>query len=122
MNMPFYVQTLSGAFLILMLCVSSCKKDPDPSNCDTTSVSFSADIQPIIEQNCFGGCHNGVTPVGGFLLTTHAGVKAKVDDGRLFGAVDHQAGFVAMPQSGSKLSDCNLDLIKAWIDDGALDN
>lgn len=122
MKMSFYVQTLSGAFLILMLCVSSCKKDPDPSNCDTTAVSFSADIQPIIEQNCYNGCHSGANPTSGFLLTSYSAVKLKVDDGRLFGAVDHQAGFVAMPQIGSKLSDCNLDLIKTWIDDGAPNN
>jgi hypothetical protein len=64
----------------------------------------------------------GSSPAGGFSLATYNGVKAKVTDGRLYGAVAHQAGFSSIHKGGSKLSDCNISKFKAWIDQGDLNN
>lgn len=96
--------------------------NPNPSTCNTTNMKFSTDIMPIIQTNCYGGCHNGSSPLSGFSFETYAGVKAKVDEGRLYGAISHQAGFVAMPQNGGKLPDCEIAKIKSWIDAGAPNN
>ncbi|HEX2535683.1 MAG TPA: c-type cytochrome domain-containing protein, partial [Chitinophagaceae bacterium] len=69
------------------------------SACDTSSVTFAAVIQPMIRNKC-QGCHSGSAPSGGISLATYAGIKARVTDGRLWGAVHHQAGFSPMPQGG----------------------
>ncbi len=96
--------------------------DPGAGGCDTEDVSFSADIRPIIENNCLG-CHRGANPVGGFSLETYEQVVAQVNSGRLYGAVSWQSGFVAMPYGAdSPLPDCDLDKIRAWIDAGAPNN
>lgn len=95
---------------------------PEPSGCDTANVSYSAVIAPIIQEHCYEGCHNGSSPASGFSLETYAGVKAKVTEGRLYGAVSQQPGFVAMPQGQGLIPSCQISQIKAWIDAGAPDN
>jgi hypothetical protein len=91
------------------------------ASCDSTNVTYTATIKPIVSLKC-QGCHSGSTPQGGIDLSTYAGVKAKVTDGRLFGAVNHLPGFSPMPKNGAKLSTCELAQIKKWIDAGALNN
>ena len=97
---------------------------PDPVNpaCDTTTVAFAATITPLLTSYGCTGCHGGTAPAGNFSLTSYNGVKAKVNDGRLFGAINHQAGFRPMPQGGNKMADCDINKFKAWIDRGALNN
>lgn len=123
MNLRFFLKLLPVSLLFASLLISSCgKDDPTPNICDTTNVSFTDVILPIMEQGCRTGCHNGDTPSSGFTLENYADVKAKVDQGRLAGAVSHDEGFTAMPLNMDKLADCEIDQIKAWIDQGALDN
>ena len=117
------------AFLTSLIMLCSCKHEslfeipePGPMDCDTTEVSFSGTIAPILQQNCYMGCHNGTNPSSGFLLDNYNGVKAKVNEGRLYGAVARLTGYVAMPLDQDPLPDCKISQIKAWIDEGALDN
>lgn len=91
------------------------------SSCDTTNVSFSADIFPVVQSYCLG-CHSGSSPQGNVLLSDYNNIKARVDDGRFLGSVDHQAGYAAMPQGQAKLNDCTISQIKKWINDGAPNN
>lgn len=95
--------------------------DPNAGGCDTENVSFSSFVKPLIESHC-QGCHSGNAPSGGIDMTTHANIQVYANNGKLYGAIDHQAGFEAMPQGGAKLDDCSIDKIKSWIDAGALDN
>jgi len=95
--------------------------DESIGECDTDNVSFSAFVKPIIESHC-QGCHSGNTPSGGIDLTTHSNIQIYANNGRLHGAIAHQAGFSPMPQGGAKLDDCTIEKIKSWIDSGALDN
>ncbi|WP_191906983.1 c-type cytochrome domain-containing protein [Adhaeribacter soli] len=89
--------------------------------CDSTNVTYSRTIFPIIQSNCLG-CHSGASASGGLNYSTHAGLAAVARNGRLVGAVSHKAGYKSMPQGGNKLSDCNITLIKKWVRDGALNN
>lgn len=43
-------------------------------------------------------------------------------NGKLYGSIAHTTGFAAMPQSGNKLSDCQIAQVKKWIDAGAPQN
>ena len=91
------------------------------SLCDSTVFTFAAAIKPLVESKC-QGCHSSTAAMGGIDLSTYNGIKAKVNDGRLWGSVNHQIGFSAMPKNGSKLSDCELTQIRKWIEAGAPNN
>ncbi len=92
----------------------------DTGSCDTVNVSFSANVNPMLSTYCIS-CHSGSAPQGGVNLSGYANVKIYVDNGKLLGSIEHKPGFVAMPQ-GSKLSDCNIGMVRNWIAEGALDN
>lgn len=94
----------------------------DPGlDCDTTAVSFSATIKPLLENSCIG-CHGGTVPSGGISFEMYSGVKAMADSGQLLGAVNWESGYKTMPQGGNKLPDCSIAQIRNWIEDGALNN
>lgn len=92
------------------------------NKCDSSVYSFSAKIKPILDTKCLG-CHNTASAGGGINYSTYAGIKASVDDGKLWGSINHQSGFKAMPQNyNTKLPDCELTLIRKWIQSGAPNN
>jgi len=91
------------------------------SSCDTTQFTYSATIKSIIANNC-QGCHSGISAQGGIDLSTYAGVKMKIDDGRLWGAINHSPGFSAMPKNGNQLAACELTQIRKWIEAGSPNN
>ena len=68
------------------------------------------------------GCHNPASLGGGIDLSTYDGVKTVALNGRLSGSINHLAGFVAMPQGGNKLQECQIKQIEKWIAGGALNN
>ena len=91
------------------------------ASCDSSNVTYTNSIKPLILNYC-QGCHNNLNASGGYDLSQYAGVKARVDDGKLWGSVNHFTGYSAMPKNGAKLSDCELHLIQKWITGGALNN
>lgn len=88
------------------------------TSCDTVNVKFNTHIKPLVQSNC-AGCH---TYTSGTLLTNYAQIKTSVDNGKLYNVITHTTGFQAMPQGGSKLSDCKIRMLKIWIDSGAPNN
>ena len=90
--------------------------------CDTSNVTYSGTITGIIHNYACLTCHGGTAPIGSFNLETYAEVKAKVTDGRLFGAINHTSGYIPMPQAVGKMSPCDINKVKAWIDAGAPNN
>ncbi len=95
--------------------------DPNAGGCDTTDVSFSQTLNPIINTYC-KGCHSGTNPSGGISLETYSGVKTVALNGKLYGAISWASDSPKMPQGGNKLDDCTISKFKSWIDAGALDN
>ena len=121
--------------LIAMLILAGCYYDkadelypePDPggggNTCDTTGVSYASIIKPVIEQYCsVTGCHDNVVRAATYDLTSYSGLKSAADNNRLLGAINHQSGFVSMPQGMTKLSDCDINKITAWVNQGKLNN
>jgi uncharacterized membrane protein len=90
-------------------------------DCDTNATSFSADIYPIIKNNC-QGCHSGGSPSGGVSLTNYTEINAYASSGVLYGTINHEAGYSPMPQGLPKLEDCKVTQVRKWIEEGALDN
>jgi len=92
-----------------------------PAACDTSNVTFSGSVKPIMDTYC-NGCHATSAPSGSIILDTYDGVKPTVTSGSLLGSVEHVSGYSPMPQGGNKLSDCAINTIKKWIELGAPNN
>ena len=91
------------------------------SNCDTSAVTFSQDVSIILENSCTG-CHGNIAPVAGLNLKGHANASAAGLDGSIMDRVSRPASdHLAMPPGGP-LSDCDIDKLRIWIDQGALNN
>ena len=114
-----------------MMVLAACYKDNKEdmyglgpgSNCDTTNVTYTATIQPVLQSKCAtAGCHNAATSSAGINLSTHVGAKAIADNGLLLKVTRHESGVAPMPQGGAKLDDCNLAQIQKWVQDGAPNN
>lgn len=95
--------------------------DASASNCVTTNISFKTIVQPILVTNCTG-CHSGAKPSGNIDLTTYIQVQKYAVNGKLYGSIAHQTGYIAMPSSTSSLSNCEINQIKSWITAGSLNN
>ena len=101
--------------------------DPPPgggnNNCDTANMKYTADVVPILQNNCYR-CHGATTNSGSFgiVLEGHGNLKPYAESGTLIGVITHAQGFVPMPQDGGKISDCNINKIRSWIENGMQNN
>jgi hypothetical protein len=114
-------------FLLLSFLILSCKHDvenevPNGPSCDLSNVTYSSTITGIISKYSCLSCHSGSAPTGGFSLEGYSNVKAKVTDGRLFGAINHSPGYAPMPDGQPKMDQCDINKVKTWIDAGAPNN
>lgn len=127
------VKKMSLLFLLPVI-MYSCYRDnasslypasasPGSIGCDTSDVSFTGSIQPILTQNCvLASCHASSSASGGYILDNFYGVQSIVLSGRFIGAITHAAGYSPMPKNSPKLSDCQLGLIISWVNQGAQNN
>ena len=94
--------------------------------CDSTkaTVSYSNDIVPILNNSCGtnNSCHG--TSNNSFVdLTNYAGVSNSAQQYLLYNSVAWIGTASKMPKgSQTKISDCNIALIRKWIDAGAPNN
>lgn len=89
-------------------------------DCDTSNVTYSQTIRPLINQWCVG-CHGGSFPSDGIDLTTYTALYNVAVSGQLIGTTHSQPGYPTMPQ-GSQLSDCEKEQLLIWVQDGAPNN
>lgn len=89
--------------------------------CDSNNISYASGIKPITEKYC-NGCHSSVSPSGGVSLDSYDGIRVVALNGKLVNVVNHNPGFPAMPQGGSKLSACQIRQIEKWVAAGAQNN
>ncbi len=88
---------------------------------DSVTISFANHIKPILNTYCVG-CHGGLGASGGVQLDNYNSVKAVAASGQLYGSVAQISNnYVPMP-TGGKLSDCQIQAIKIWVDKGYLNN
>jgi hypothetical protein len=125
MNMKRLI-TLITTTIIFLFIVVSCYYDNEEAlyptlnnSCDTTNVTFSATITPLLNSYCTT-CHSGSPPSGGISLTSYASVQAQASSGMLMNALKGN-GVPIMPISGS-LPVCKIELFKIWIRNGMLNN
>jgi len=113
-------------FSLFSLFIVSCYYDNEEalyptinSSCDTTNVTYSGTIAPILNNSCLG-CHSNPATGGSILLTTYAEVVASAP--RITGSVKQLSGFSAMPKNSGKLKSCSITQWDIWVRKGMLNN
>lgn len=123
-NVPIGTSILLFGFILLIpACYYNNEEDlyPGGTNCDLTAVSYTQDILPILQNNCYG-CHDSVNKQGNVVLDSYDKLKTYVNNGKLVGATKRQAGFSPMPKGQPALPTCQVDQIAQWVLDGAPNN
>jgi hypothetical protein len=117
-----------AAGLMFLFLIPSCYYDNvedlypfESSACDTTNVTYSQTIAPIMAANC-NVCHNSADPQYTIYTDNYADLSIIAKNGQLWKAVSHDPSVVPMPYQGNKLSDCNLSKINIWIKAGSPNN
>ena len=119
---------LAGVPLAVAAMLAGCASEPE--------VSFSKDVRPILESNCLE-CHK---PGGagheksGLLMDSYDNLMAGTKFGPVIvpgdglssvfnqvveGRVDKS---IAMPHGGEEMAQVEIDVLRAWVDDGAKNN
>jgi hypothetical protein len=119
----------------LLLMLGSCYNDKydklypvASTTCDTTSISYTNDVAPIITAYCAisGGCHNasGDVATGGLDYTVFPILQSQATTDLIVADINGTPGrgHSAMPLNLPKLSQCNINKITRWINEGAPDN
>lgn len=108
--------------VILGLNLSACYYDkeetlyPNKFVVDTSVVSYSAKVKPIMDGKCAtSGCHDA-TAAGSVKLTTYAEVFAKKERIKVR-SIDEKT----MPTAGP-LSSTEISTLQRWLDQGAQNN
>ncbi len=93
------------------------------SPCDDIDVTFSGTVTTIL-QPCLS-CHStsvASSSGGGIKLQNYTDIQTYITNGKLMGAINHSSGYIAMPQGGGKLPDCEISQLQKWIDNNSPNN
>ncbi len=136
--MPRHLHTLLLGLtltLIISACSDSGTEPEDNSNGNNGEVSFSAQVQPLLQASCgFANCHGAATQ-SGFSVASYGSITGSAGHGRLLlpnfadstnlylKLLDPPPFGARMPASGPPfLSTSNINLIRDWINQGAKNN
>jgi hypothetical protein len=116
------------ALFVVAFIVYACYNDKEEmlypqlsAACDTTNVTFSGTIKPLLSDNCYA-CHsNSNAPSFGnnIRLENYNDVNSMLI--RMVNSVSW-TGYENMPKNGNKLSDCKIKEILIWQQNGAPNN
>ena len=113
-----------ASMAIIQLTITSCQyKNEEEFFCDTSNVTYSGTIIPILSNNCYR-CHgtSSNTGSGGIVLQDYNVLKTFAANGKFYGNAAHLPGYIPMPYDGGMLTDCQLRQIKNWVDKGYPNN
>lgn len=133
------LSTLLGLMLIGVLGCSSDSgtnsNGDDDGNTNGDPVSFSQDVNPILQSSCsFSNCHGGTPPESGFSTASYETVTGNADHGPLVVPGDASSSNLylkvtanppfgeRMPRGMTPLSASQINTIRDWINEGAEDN
>ena len=110
----------------LAACTSDNEDDenpqPEPDECGiaaTDTLTYKADIEPIITNSCLPGCHNAANARAGLVIETYDQLRtAALDDNKILKSVKGEGGYERMPLTGSALDDCDIARLENWVNTG----
>ena len=89
------------------------------SSCDTTNVTYSGSIEPILNNNCYS-CHSDANAAFGGNVHLQAASDVISMSSRIAVAIKRTGAF-PMPPSG-KLSSCAITQFDIWVKKGTPNN
>jgi hypothetical protein len=116
-------------FVTILFFSASCYYDNEEalypslsSSCDTTAVTFSGKIIPILANSCLS-CHSNATASAAgnnIRLQDYADVQSRT--AAIAGSIKHTGSYSPMPKNGGKLKDCSITQFDIWVRNGAINN
>ena len=119
---------------LFLLCMGICSLSSSIlQSADATSVSYYTQIRPIFQAKCHG-CHQPAKPEGDYIMTHfETMIQGGESDGKailpgnagesyLVELITPVNGKAEMPRKDEPLSQVEIDLVKQWIDQGALND
>ncbi len=92
------------------------------TTCDTTNVTFSGTIAPMLSSNCYS-CHSNSTAAGkgnNIRLQDYSDVTSRAVS--LAGSVKHFGNFSPMPKNGGQIKSCSIAQFDIWVRNGMVNN
>jgi uncharacterized membrane protein len=123
-KVPLFILLTSGVGVFVLSCTkSSMEAIAGPVICDTSAVSYTNDVVPILQEYCYN-CHGAHVSAdgGGIILEGYGNLANYADNNQLSGDISAASGYTAMPYGNPKLPSCQLNKILAWINQGIKDN
>jgi cytochrome c5 len=130
--MKIVIVTVASLVLILAACKTTkptetkvvtaptpVTKSASAVNCSSySSLTFAADIKPILEKQCIS-CHSEGGS-GGYDFTVVTDVKKAGQNGALLGTIKWQNGYPAMPAGygAEKMDAVSIAKIECWLNNG----
>ena len=113
------------ALLFTSACYYDNEEDLFPTlsdECDTSLVSYSIDVRPVLESNCYA-CHSN-------LNSASLGSNIKLEDfsdvanqsSLILSAIKHESDVSPMPKGSAQLIRCSQMKIEAWVNQGNPEN
>ncbi len=124
------VTFLVTAFLLIQNQTMSVVNAAQPSAqiVSVENVSFSRDIYPLVERRCVK-CHGGEFPSEGLSMESYQSLMQGSQNGVVIVAGDANNSLLfekvesgEMPKRGTDLTAQEIELIRQWINEGALNN
>jgi hypothetical protein len=70
----------------------------------------------MMQQYCTG-CHSAANPGGGIVIAGYNDLLTLAGNGSLMGSVKWESGYARMP-TNQQMPDCDISLLRKWIDEG----
>lgn len=111
----------------ILISLFSCNKDKalkplEPTPCDSVTVSFSAEIQPMFMASCaYGSCHNSTSAVAGYILESYSQISQSAEIS--YNTMKQEdSKYTPMPYYLPKLNDSLINKLNCWIEAGKPNN
>lgn len=119
-------QSYTRVFYLFIILCSGCTYDNvqtkyTRSECDLLNVTWSVDIEPLVNQFCVG-CHQGSSPAAGLLLDRYEVVKNSVLQGGFSIRINKPITDPLKMPPNATLDSCAIDKLNMWIANGAPEN
>ncbi|MDP5171952.1 MAG: hypothetical protein NWR72_17005 [Bacteroidia bacterium] len=134
MTTSFFTRFASLLFLTFVLtnCVYHAEEvlypsEPEPEpvidTCNIPSVvSYDRDVEPLLVKHYCVACHENADPAGGITLEGYGRVTPYIENGSLLGSIRYEQGFDPMPKGYPRMPDCEVEMIRVWIEQGYPNN
>jgi WD40 repeat protein len=119
--------------VVITLLVAVLSQQVRADEVEVRKISYYKDIRPLFQANC-QGCHQPAKAGGDYVMTQFdlllkggdseetAVVPGKIDVGHLLAQITPTDGKAEMPKGKKPLADTDIELVRTWIKQGAIDD